>query len=158
LRKDAGFGSPGFGKGGLQKAPKRTAAIWKPSYRRGLPEGGVLRELCCRKPGGFAQGVSRALPKPHIAGSPLPEAVGFPCALLKPPLLEPRKTPFVTLRKFIQISDDVLPSSLNLCLHLLPVLQIRFKSSKFEIRHDEVQQLEVELGSLVAPGRLLRHG
>lgn len=31
-------------------------------------------------------------------------------------------------------------------------LQIRFKSSKFEIRHDEVQQLEVELGALAAPG------
>jgi hypothetical protein len=25
LRKDAGSGSPGFGKGGLQKAPKRTS-------------------------------------------------------------------------------------------------------------------------------------
>ena len=32
------------------------------------------------------------------------------------------------------------------------VRQIRFKSSKFEIRHDEVQQLEVELGALAAPG------
>lgn len=30
--------------------------------------------------------------------------------------------------------------------------QIRFKSSKFEIRHDEVQQLEVELGCLASPG------
>lgn len=37
-------------------------------------------------------------------------------------------------------------------LVVLLMLQIRFKSSKFEIRHDEVQQLEVELGALAAPG------
>jgi hypothetical protein len=52
---------------------------------------------------------------------------------------------------------NVCRASLTVCLHLLPVLQIRFKSSKFEIRHDEVQQLEVELGSLVAPGGLAGH-
>jgi hypothetical protein len=38
------------------------------------------------------------------------------------------------------------------CNAACAALQIRFKSSKFEIRHDEVQQLEVELGALAAPG------
>jgi hypothetical protein len=30
------------------------SALWKPSYRRALQEDGVLRELCCQTPGGFA--------------------------------------------------------------------------------------------------------
>jgi hypothetical protein len=48
--------------------------------------------------------------------------------------------------------STVLSVSAVCWLVVLLMLQIRFKSSKFEIRHDEVQQLEVELGALAAPG------
>lgn len=44
------------------------------------------------------------------------------------------------------------PSSSG-CVDLLDLkTQARFKSSKFEIRPDEVQQLEMDLGTLTAPG------
>jgi hypothetical protein len=49
-----------------------------------------------------------------------------------------------------------------LCLLLLLLAsssspqQIRYKSSKFEIRPDEAQQLEADLSPLVAPGVCVR--